>query len=376
VAHSLIAERSRSDRLALFVPSLRGGGAERVMLELAHGFASRGIATDLVLPQAEGPYLSQVRPEVRLVDLQASRVLSSLPGLVGYLRRERPAALLATLTHASLVALWAKRLAQVETRVVVREANTLSMGKGQSANQRLLPFLARRFYRWADEVVAVSEGVASDLTRTAKLSPERVHVLHNPIVTPELLALARADLDHPWFAAGAPPVVLAVGRLSRQKDFPTLLRAFASRRHRSARLMILGEGSERPGLEALVKSLGLTADVALPGFVENPFAYMARAGVFVLSSAWEGMPGVLIQALACGAPVVATDCESGPREVLQDGRVGRLVPVGDASALGQAIDRTLAEPRRPLPDGVLDRFTQESAVTAYLRVLWGSDRAS
>jgi glycosyltransferase involved in cell wall biosynthesis len=376
VAHSLIAERSRSDRLALFVPSLRGGGAERVMLELAHGFASRGIATDLVLPQAEGPYLSQVRPEVRLVDLQASRVLSSLPGLVGYLRRERPAALLATLTHASLVALWARRLAQVETRVVVREANTLSMGKGQSANQRLLPFLARRFYRWADEVVAVSEGVASDLTRTAKLSPERVHVLHNPIVTPELLALARADLDHPWFAAGAPPVVLAVGRLSRQKDFPTLLRAFASRRHRSARLMILGEGSERPGLEALVKSLGLTADVALPGFVENPFAYMARAGVFVLSSAWEGMPGVLIQALACGAPVVATDCESGPREVLQDGRVGRLVPVGDASALAQAIDRTLAEPRRPLPDGVLDRFTQDSAVTGYLRVLWGSDRAS
>jgi glycosyltransferase involved in cell wall biosynthesis len=360
----------------LFVPSLRGGGAERVMLELAHGFASRGIATDLVLPQAEGPYLSQVRPEVRLVDLQASRVLSSLPGLVGYLRRERPAALLATLTHASLVALWAKRLAQVETRVVVREANTLSMGKGQSANQRLLPFLARRFYRWADEVVAVSEGVASDLTRTAKLSPERVHVLHNPIVTPELLALARADLDHPWFTAGAPPVVLAVGRLSRQKDFPTLLRAFASRRHRSARLMILGEGSERPGLEALVKSLGLTADVALPGFVENPFAYMARAGVFVLSSAWEGMPGVLIQALACGAPVVATDCESGPREVLQDGRVGRLVPVGDASALAQAIDSTLAEPRRPLPDGVLDRFTQDSAVTGYLRVLWGSDRAS
>jgi glycosyltransferase involved in cell wall biosynthesis len=170
--------------------------------------------------------------------------------------------------------------------------------------------------------------------------------------------------------------VLAVGRLSRQKDFPTLLRAFASRRHRSARLMILGEGSERPGLEALVKSLGLTAEVALPGFVENPFAYMARAGVFVLSSAWEGMPGVLIQALACGAPVVATDCESGPREVLQDGRVGRLVPVGDASALAQAIDSTLGEPRRPLPDGVLDRFTQDSAVTGYLRVLWGSDRAS
>ena len=365
-----------SNRLALFVPSLRGGGAERVMLELAHGFVSRGIPTDLVLPQVEGPYLSQVLPEVRLVDLRASRVLSSLPGLVGYLRRERPAALLSTLTHANLVALWAKRLAGVRTRVVVREANTLSVGKNQGAGNRLLPFLARRFYRWADEVVAVSEGVARDLTVTARLSPEQVHVLHNPIVTRELVELAHAGLDQPWFAAGAPPVVLAVGRLSPQKDFPTLIRAFAARRNRSARLMILGEGPERPRLEAMVASLGSTSEIVLPGFVANPFAYMARAAVFVLSSAWEGMPGALIQALACGAPVVATDCESGPREVLQNGRFGRLVPVGDVSALAEAIDTTLAEPRRTLPDGVLDRFTQGSALTAYLRVLWGNDRVS
>jgi glycosyltransferase involved in cell wall biosynthesis len=344
------------------------------MLELAHGFVSRGIPTDLVLPQVEGPYLKQVRPEVRVVDLHAPRVLSSLPGLVRYLRRERPAALLATLTHANLVALWARRLGGVKTRVIVREANTLSVGKNAGSGNRLLPFLARRFYRWADEVVAVSEGVASDLTATARLSPARVHVLHNPIVTPELLELARAGVDHPWFAAGAPPVVLAVGRLSRQKDFETLILAFAARRNRSARLMILGEGPDRSDLEALVARLGLTSEVALPGFVTNPFAYMARAAVFVLSSAWEGMPGVLIQALACGAPVVATDCESGPREVLQNGRFGRLVPVGDASAMAGAIDSTLAEPRQPLPPGVLDRFTQDTALTAYLRVLGGNDR--
>jgi glycosyltransferase involved in cell wall biosynthesis len=372
----LLEGNLRSDRLALFVPSMRGGGAERVMLELAHGFASRGIPTDLVLPQMEGPYLSHVRPDVRLVDLRASRVLSSLPGLVGYLRRERPIALLSTLTHVNLVALWARRIARVETRIVIREANTLSVGKAGSARNRVLPLLARQYYRRADEVVAVSEGVASDLIATAGLAPERVHVLYNPIVTRELQQLAQAAVDHPWFAAGSPPVVLAAGRLSRQKDFPVLIRAFAARQTRSARLLILGEGPERPALEALVGSLGAASEIALPGFVANPFAYMARAAVFVLSSAWEGMPGVLIQALACGAPAVATDCESGPREVLQNGRVGRLVPVGDVSGLAQAIDATLAEPRRPLPHGVLDRFTQESAVTAYLRVLQRNDRVS
>lgn len=361
-------------RLALFVPSLRGGGAERVMLELAHGFVSRGISTDLVLPQADGPYLSHVRPGVRLVNLRASRVLSSLPGLVRYLRRDRPTALLATLTHANLVALWARRLGGVRTRVVVREANTLSVGKTAGLRNRILPALARTFYRWADAVVAVSEGVASDLIQTAGVPHERVHVLHNPIVTPQLIELARADLDHPWFAADAPPVVLAVGRLTPQKDFQTLIRAFHGLRNRSARLMILGEGPERPRLEALVASLGLTSEVRLPGFVTNPFAYMAHAAVFVLSSAWEGMPGVLIQALACGAPVVATDCESGPREVLQNGRFGRLVPVGDVSALAEAIDKTLAETRRAVPEAALERFTSDMAVTAYLRVLEGNER--
>jgi glycosyltransferase involved in cell wall biosynthesis len=189
-------------------------------------------------------------------------------------------------------------------------------------------------------------------------------------VTPELLALAAEPVDHPWFASGEPPVVLGVGRLTKQKDFATLLRAFAELRAcRPARLAILGEGEERPALESLVRELDLVPEVWLPGYQRNPFKFMARAGVFVLSSAWEGSPGVLVQALACGAPVVATDCPSGPREVLGGGDAGRLVPVGDASALAAAVAAMLARSRRPIPPQVLAPFTQEVAVDRYLGLL-------
>jgi glycosyltransferase involved in cell wall biosynthesis len=362
-------------RLALFLPSLRGGGAERVMVDLARGLLARGYPVDVVLPQVEGPYLDLVPPEVRVVDLRAGRVLASLPALVRYLRREQPAALLATLSHANVIALWARRIAGVPTRVVVREANTLSVASrdGARLGDRLLPWLARRFYGWADEIVAVSDGVARDLAAAAGLPPERVHVLHSPLATPELRVLAAEPVDHPWFGPGQPPVVLGVGRLAKQKDFATLLRAFAAvRSSRVARLAILGEGEERPALESLARELDIGADLWLPGYQRNPFKFMARAGIFVLSSLYEGSPGALVQALACGAPVVATDCPSGPREILGRagaGDAGHLVPVGDSAAMAAAIEITLTQPRRPIPAEVLAPFTLEVAVERYLGLL-------
>lgn len=210
-----------------------------------------------------------------------------------------------------------------------------------------MPRLARVFYPRAQAVIAVSQGVADDLEGLIGTGRARVLVIPNPVVTPDLTALAAAAADHPWFAPEpiAPPVVLAAGRLSPQKDFPTLIRAFALLvRQRDLRLLILGEGPERAALETLIQDLGLTGRVALPGFRANPFALIARARLFVLSSAWEGLPGVLIQAMACGTPVVATDCPSGPREVLADGRYGPLVPVGDPQALAQAMGETLDQP--------------------------------
>lgn len=365
----------RKERLAIFTSDMDGGGAERAMLKLAGGMASHGFHVDLVLRRAEGHYLDEVSDAVHIVDLDAGRVLASLPRLVRYLRRERPAAMLTSLNYVNIVGIWAKRLAGVDTRLVVNEQNTLSLEAPHSSRRRhrLVPALAKRFYPWADQIVAVSRGAADDLVRAVGVAPDRIRVVPNPIVTPELRAMAAAPVDHPWFEPGQPPVLLAVGRLSPQKDFETLIRAVAlARRHRPVRLLILGEGGERACLEALVADLGLGGAVGLPGWVLNPYPYMVRADAFVLSSRWEGLPSVLIEALFCGVPVIATDCPSGPTEILDGGRHGLLVPVGDADALSRGIGSALAG-KVPRPTEASWRpYEQETVVTRYLEVLVGT----
>jgi glycosyltransferase involved in cell wall biosynthesis len=361
--------------LSVFVPEMVAGGAQRSMLKLAAGIATRGYAVDLVLARAEGPFLAEVPASVRLIDLKARRVLTSLPALVRYLRREQPAALLSVL-HANTIALLARRLAGVRARVVVSERNTLSREAQQYASDlrmRLMPQLARTFYPWADCIVAVSQGVADDLTKVVGISNECVRVIYNPIVTPELMEKAQVPLDHPWFEPGEPPVILAVGRLSAQKDFLTLIQAFARvRQAHLARLLILGEGEERPALESLVRQLDLEQDVRMPGFVPNPYPYMKRASLFVLSSKWEGLPGVLIEALYCGVPIIATDCPSGPREILGDGQYGQLVPVGDAGSLARAIETALGGKIPRPPRESWRRFELEVVLSQYIDVLFGN----
>jgi glycosyltransferase involved in cell wall biosynthesis len=325
-----------------------------------------------VLAQREGPYLAEVPESVRVVDLQASRVLTSLPALRRYLRSARPHSLLSVMKHANIVALWARRLAGVPTRIVVSERVALSPNVEHASDwsTRLMPHVIRMFYPWADSIVAVCHGVADDLANRTGLPRKDIDVIYNPIVTPDLKRRAHGPVEHPWLQPGEPPVVLAVGRFQPQKDFPTLLRAFARvRQSRPARLMLLGDGPERPALEALIATLGLEPDVTLPGFVTVPYPYMARASVFVLSSGWEGLPGVLIEALYCGAPLVSTDCPTGPREILRDGRYGRLVPVGDEVALAQAIDMALAGEIPPPPPESWRPFELETVVDQYLEVL-------
>jgi len=359
-------------KVAIFLPSLNGGGAERAMLNLAHGFSSYGYKVDLVLAQAKGPYLNDVHQAVQLVDLKAGRVLTSLPALVRYLRRERPKALISALNYANVVALWARRLAGIPSRVLVNEQNTISRSAHNSSRwrQRMVPHFMRRFYSWADYVVGNSQGVADDLSQVTGLPRERIKMLYNPVVTPEVQERAWAPLDHPWFETDQPPVVLAVGRLVKQKDFPTLIRAFAAvQQNRPARLMILGEGPDRPALEALIREFGIADSVSLPGFVDNPYAYMSRASLYVLSSRWEGLPTVLIEALYCGVPVIATDCPSGPREILANGRYGVLIPMGDVPAMAQAIEDGLAG-RTPLPTGESwQPYSLEAVVDEYAHLL-------
>ncbi|QQP91082.1 glycosyltransferase [Skermanella sp. TT6] len=360
-------------RIAVFLQDLYGGGAERVMLALATGIARRGYPVDLVLVRREGAYVDDIPPGIRVVELGTRRTVNSVVALARYLRRERPAVLLTALVHVNIAALLARLLAGGRTRIAITEHNQISRNMGAKASStlrmayRLVPYL----YPRAAKIIAVSGGVADDLTRFARLDRGRIDVAHNPVVTPDLLVRAAEPVNHPWFAEGEPPVILGVGRLSPQKDFANLLLAFARvRAKRPARLLILGEGALRPDLEQLADELGISKDVQLPGFVDNPMAFMAKASLFVLSSQFEGLPTVLIEAIACGTNTVSTDCPSGPREILEDGRLGGLVPVGDSEALAHAIEQGLDN---PVPADLLrakaEEFTVERAVDRYLELL-------
>ncbi len=340
-----------SPRVALFIPSLYGGGVRRVMVNLARGLVREGLPVDMVLTRAEGPYLSQLPPQVRVVDLKSRRVGLAVPALIRYLRRTRPGALLSAMEHANLAALIAKVLSGVPVRVVVSVHAMYSQEVElfpHRRNRALIPFLVRRLYPRASQVVAVSESVAADLAEAAGLPRGKIQVIFNPVVTPRLREQLQEPLDHPWFDHGEPPVILSAGRLTEEKDFPSLIRAFhLLHLRRPARLIILGEGPQREVLEQLICNLELDGHVQLPGFVPNPYPYMARAAVFVLSSRREGFGNVLVEALAAGVPVVSTDCPGGPAEILEQGRYGRLVPVGDVDRLAEAILETLNHPPDP-----------------------------
>jgi glycosyltransferase involved in cell wall biosynthesis len=357
------------DRIAFFLPGLYEGGAERVFLNLAKGVAERGYPVDLVLARAEGPYLSQVPDCVRLVDLNAARVVASVSALSRYLRRERPAALLSAL-FANLIALVSRRVSGYPRRLIISEHNTLSSVTRNRADPRwqAYPKLAGWLYPWADEMIAVSNGVADDLARTTTIARDRIQVLYNPVVTPELREKSKADLDHPWFQANELPVIVSVGRLNSQKAFDVLIRAFARLiKKRSARLLILGEGEDRPMLEALIKELELEHSVRLPGFVQNPYPYMARAPLFVLPSRWEGLPTVLIEALYLGTPIVATDCPGGTREILKNGEYGQLVPMDCPESLADAMLKSLDCKKPSLPRESWEAYELDFVVDRYLK---------
>jgi glycosyltransferase involved in cell wall biosynthesis len=378
MATSSVVARARTRRepdVALFLPALSGGGAERMILNLSAALADRGFVVDLVVAVPTGVYMSDVPTAVRLVSLDVRRTLMGVLPLVRYLRRERPRVMMSALDNANIVGVAAARAARVtgaKTRVIVSTRNTISLDtRTMSPRRRFVTLRALGVcHRLADDVATVSNGAADDLARTLGLTRERIHVIYNPVVTPGLLRAAGASITHPWLASGEPPVILAVGRLTQQKDFAMLVRAFARiRASRAARLLVLGEGEEREALEALARDLGVADDVSFMGFVANPYAYMARAAVVALSSRWEGLPAVLIESLALGTPVVSTDCESGPREILRGGRDGPLVPVGDDARMADAIASVLDRPRPSIPDDVWRPFTLDVAVDQYVRLM-------
>jgi glycosyltransferase involved in cell wall biosynthesis len=340
-----------SPDIALYLPDLATGGAEMAMLRIAEGLAADGRSVDLVLATAEGGLVGQVPHGVRLVDLRARRpvLLTKTAALARYLRRERPRGLIAALDVVATATV-ARRIARTPTRVILSVQTNLSQQFLDRPDRGIRRGLVRALYPRTPVLVAASKGVADDVARMAGLDARRIHVIPNPVVTADLDRRAAAPVDHPFFAPGQPPVIIGVGRLVRQKDFATLVEAFALLRRRiEARLVILGGGDPREPeteteLRALIERTGLAADVALPGWVSDAQAWMARADVFALSSIYEGFGNVVAEALAVGTPVVATDCESGPAEILEGGRHGRLVPLRDPQALADGIEATLASP--------------------------------
>jgi len=361
----------RKTDVALFTTYLGSGGAERVTVNLAKGFRDYGLEVDLVLTRS-GPRQYEIPSGVRLIDIGAPRIYAALPGIIRYLRRTKPDIVLSADAAVNVTVLLAWRLAHSRARIFVAEHTILTEAIRNSRDWRMkiLPAFIRKTYPWADGIVAVSKGAANDLAKIAPTLKHKIRVIYNPVVSEELFVKAEQPLNHPWFCKGEPPVILAAGRLTPLKDFTTLIRAFALvRKERPARLMILGEGKDRAQLETLVKELGLEGDVALPGFVDNPYQYMKRAAVFVLSSRWEALPTVLIEAMACGCPVVSTNCPSGSAEILENGKWGRLVPVGDIEALADAIVKALEEPPPNTAERIME-FSVDRAVQRYIRLLW------
>ena len=350
---------------ALYVPSLRGGGAERVMVEIAGGLSRRGHRVALVLGEAKGAYLEHVCSDIEVVSLGTPRVTTSFVPLVFALRKLRPRAVLSTMNHANVLAIAASRLAQLDCRIVVREATCISVQVAGTADwrTRLTPWAVKLMYPLADQVIAVSRAAADDFAQVVGYRRDRIEVIYNPIDLVRVRDEAQAMVDESVFGDHGGPTVVSVGRLSPEKDHATMIRAV--RRLQDVRLVILGEGEEREPLQSLVSRMGLSERVAMPGFVANPYAYIAKADALALTSRFEGLPNVLIQALVLGTPVVATDAPGGAREILMDGMLGRLVPVGDDHAIAEALRQSFFSPPPTLPTGWLDRFSTDAVVERY-----------
>jgi glycosyltransferase involved in cell wall biosynthesis len=333
--------------IAIFLPSLRGGGAERVMVNLAHEFQEEGYRVDFILSKAEGSYLPKLSKRINLIDLNSNRVFWSLKPLVKYLKSNRPPILLSALSHANVVALWAVKLAKTSTKVIVTEHTTLSISIMNSKNikSKLIPILIKNFYKEASWIVAVSRGVAKDLLENLKIPREKVKVIYNPIVNEELIRLSFEDVEHRWIKNNERPIILAAGRLTDAKDYHTMIKSFKQIHDKiGAKLIILGEGKQRKKIEKLAETLGIASDVDIVGFVENPYAYMRKADLFLLTSQWEGFGNVLVEAMACGTSVISTDCPNGPREILDNGKYGYLVPVGDVEVLTATVLKHFSQP--------------------------------
>lgn len=327
-------------KITLISATLCVGGAEHIIVNLANGLNRLGYEIDVVLVRRKGFYLDSLDKGVQVIDLSKRHSIFALFPLIRYLQKAKPSSVFAIQGHINALAVTARLLARLKFRLVICESTTVSVNNKYQGSimQTILSIVYPSILKMADLVIALSKGTSDDLIANYKISPHHIRVIFNPLDITRLVSLASNPVSQPSISPQNGPIIMALGRLNQAKDLPTLIHAFAKvREYVPAHLLIVGEGEERESIENLVLSLNLSNHVTMPGFVENPFAYLKQSSVYVLSSRYEGLPTTLLEALTLGTPSVATDCPSGPREILEGGRWGRLVPVGDVNAMALAI---------------------------------------
>lgn len=364
----------RTPDLAVLMAEIGSGGMGKMRVQLMNAIVDAGYSVDLLLGKQKGRHRLELDPRIRVIDIGTTHAVFGVPRLAAYLLRHRPRVLLTQRIRVTVLAHRARALARVPTRIFAtgETHESTSVKTYPEAEQRKRLGRIRKYFGRNDGMIATSRGVAEDHAALMDWPVEAITVVPSPVLTPAIESLARESVDHPWFAAGQPPVIISAGRLEAPKDYPTLLRAFALfRQHHDARLVILGEGPLRPELEALASDLGIAADFNLPGFTANVYAPMAHSRMFVLSSAWEGFGSVLVEAMAVGTPVVSTDCQSGPAEILADGIYGPLAPCGDPEALAACMERCWNDPvdADTLRNAAFERYSSQRSAEAYVRAL-------
>lgn len=359
----------KKHHIVFYLYSLAGGGAEKVSVNLIKELVGRGMKIDLALNRVTGPYLSELPEEVRVIGLNGFK--NGFFKLKAHIFTERPDALIASMYPSNQIAILIKLLSRTSTKFFVCEHNTMSIhSKGKSGDEEWAPLMAKLLYPFSDGVIAVSKGVKDDLVKSLNLAPKKIKTIYNPVISDYMLAKAKEEIIHPWFNSKKLPIILGVGRLDKQKNFPLLINAFAKVKQKCpSRLMILGEGPDRSELEALVQKLGLEEDVELPGFQNNPYPYLANADVFALTSNWEGLPTVLIEAMALGTPVISTNCPGGSCEILSNGKYGDLIPIENRQELQKSLVKMLSTPPEIIDDSWLSQFTCQTSADYYLDLL-------
>lgn len=359
-------------KVSFFMPGFYGGGGEKAMIEIAKEFSKKRINVEIVVVKNEGELKKEVPKNIEVKNLKKSKIILSVVPLMRYLRQKSPSAIIGAMTTTNNVLYTAAQLSGYDGGLILCEQNNFSsnLRKHGWVKRHFLEYASRLSYNKCDNTIAVSKGVKNNLNKYLNINADNISVVYNPVVNSKTFDKAKETVNVKWFDQSK-KIIIAVGSMTEQKDFPTLLKAFNMvSSSKEVLLVVLGEGPGRQKLTKLAKALNIENKVIMPGYVSNPIKYMANADVFVLSSKWEGLPFVLVEALASGCPVISTDCPSGPEEILRGGKLGRLVPVTDERSLAEAILDTLKSPNSSADKKRRIRRAKDFSVQAAARKYW------